>query len=281
MLFKSQVLKNKILIDSTINAFYNSISEEARLTQGIGAFEFERTKHLIQHYVPATPTTIIDVGGGTGKYAQWLARMGHQVHLVEPVVKHIRLAKKRAQSSSHSFYVHHGEAKSLPFPDQFADVIIAHGPLYHLQKYQDRADAIKEAERTLRPGGVFLAFAINRTSSTLFGLMQGLVHEKSFLEMCLNEIEDGMHLPSEKIPGLFTKAFFHEPQQLEQELIAQGFQIRDTIAVEGMTWLDKDFFVSLAVKEKKKTLLKLLQRTEKNRYLLPFSPHFVVVASKS
>ena len=206
--------------------------------------------------------------------------MGNQVHLIEPVTKHIKLAKKRAQSSSHSFCVHHGEAKSLPFPDQFADVIITHGPLYHLQKHQDRADAIKEAERTLRPGGVFLAFAINRTSSTLFGLMQGLVHEKSFLKMCLNEIEDGHHWPPANIPGLFTKAYFHEPQQLEEEIIAQGFQIKDTIAVEGMTWLDKDFFVSLAVPEKKKTLLKLLQRTERNRYLLPFSPHFVVVASK-
>ncbi|MEM6893196.1 MAG: class I SAM-dependent methyltransferase [Bacteroidota bacterium] len=273
-------MKDKILIDSTINAFYNAISEESRLTQGIGAFEFERTKNLIQRYLPATPTTIIDVGGGTGKYAKWLAEIGHHVHLVEPVAKHIKQAKKRAQYRHSSFFVHHGEAKNLPFSDQFADIIIAHGPLYHLQKQLDRAAAIEEAKRVLRPGGLFLAFAINRTSSTLFGLMQGLMHEKGFLEMCMNEIEDGIHLPPANIPGLFTKAFFHEPQQLEQELLAQDFHIKDVIAVEGMTWLDKDFFVSLAVHERKKTLLQFLQRTERNRYLLPFSPHFVVVASK-
>ncbi|MEL6485447.1 MAG: class I SAM-dependent methyltransferase, partial [Bacteroidota bacterium] len=138
-------MKNKILIDSTINAFYNTISEESRLTQGIGAFEFERTKNLIQRHVPTAPATIIDVGGGTGKYAQWLARMGYQVHLVEPVAKHIKLAKKRAQCSRNSFCVHHGEAKNLSFPNDFADSVIAHGPLYHLQKQEERTIAIKEA----------------------------------------------------------------------------------------------------------------------------------------
>ncbi|MEL6305918.1 MAG: class I SAM-dependent methyltransferase [Bacteroidota bacterium] len=272
-------MKDKILIDSTINAFYTKISEESRLAKGTGAFEFERTKNLIQRYLPATPKNIIDVGGGTGKYAHWLANMGHHVHLVEPVAKHIKQANKRAQSIGNPFFVHHGEAKNLPFSNQFADAIIAHGPLYHLQQQQDRLDAIKEAKRTLRPGGLLLAFAINRTSSTLVGLMQGLMHEKGFLEMCLNEIEDGIHLPPANIPGLFTKAFFHEPQQLEKELMAQDFHIEDIIAVEGMTWLDKDFFISLAVHDRKKTLLKFLQRTERNRYLLPFSPHFMVVAS--
>jgi len=52
---------------------------------------------LIQLSISKPKSTIIDVGGGTGKYAEWFAINGHEVHLIEPVLKQVKLAEKRAQ----------------------------------------------------------------------------------------------------------------------------------------------------------------------------------------
>jgi len=67
-------VKNKTLISKELDAFYNKASEETRLEKGMGVFEFERIKELITLHLSKQNSTIIDVGGGTGKYAEWLAK---------------------------------------------------------------------------------------------------------------------------------------------------------------------------------------------------------------
>ena len=62
-------MNNKQLISRDIELFYNKVSEETRLEKGMGVFEFERIKSLIEKYIPTTSSKIIDIGGGTGKYS--------------------------------------------------------------------------------------------------------------------------------------------------------------------------------------------------------------------
>ena len=154
-------MKSKHLINNNINHFYTKASEETRLDKGMGLFEFERIKSLIDKYLPPSPSCILDIGGGTGKYSEWLAQKGHQVHMVEPVEKHIKIALKRANKPNNKFHVHRGESRNLQFPNNFADLIILHGPLYHLQKEADRELTIREAKRVLKTNGIVLGFAIN------------------------------------------------------------------------------------------------------------------------
>jgi len=180
-------MSKKQLISKDIEQFYNSASEETRLENGMGVFEFERIKSLIEKYITSASLKIIDVGGGTGKYSEWLANKGHDVHLVEPVSKHIQIAKKRADKLKNKFKVQLGESRKLNFSDNYADLVILHGPLYHLQKKEDRSKTILEAKRVLKKGGIVLGFAINSTASTLVGLLNGLIHQKPFFEMCKEE----------------------------------------------------------------------------------------------
>ena len=125
-------MKNKNLISKELEDFYNKASEETRLEKGMGIFEFERIKELIEKHISKPKSTIIDVGGGTGKYSEWLAKKEHTVHLIEPVLKHIKLAEKRAKKLQNPFTVTIGEAKKLPYQEHTADLVILHGPLYHL-----------------------------------------------------------------------------------------------------------------------------------------------------
>ena len=63
-------MNSKQLINRNIEVFYNKASEETRLNKGMGIFEFERIKSLIEKYISTSPSKIIDIGGGTGKYSE-------------------------------------------------------------------------------------------------------------------------------------------------------------------------------------------------------------------
>lgn len=273
-------MSKKHLISTALNDFYNKASEETRLDSGMGFFEFERIKSLIERHLSKTNATIIDVGGGTGKYSEWLAQMGHDVHMIEPVEKHIKLAKKRAQQLKNPFSVTLGESRNLELKNEVAELVILHGPLYHLQKKEDRLKTIQEAKRVLKKGGIVLGFAINSSASTVAGLMQGLVHKKPFFEMCKTELTTGIHNPPKEFPWLLADGFYHKPKQLKKEFTSQGLEIVNLFAVEGMIWLDNEYFANMLNPQKKKTLLALLEVTQKDESVLSFSPHMMLVAKK-
>jgi len=273
-------MSKKELISKDIEQFYNNASEETRLENGMGVFEFERIKSLIEKYISSSPLKIIDVGGGTGKYSEWLANKGHNVHLIEPVSKHIQIAKKRANKIKNKFSVQIGESRKLEFPDNIADMVILHGPLYHLQKKEDRDISISEAKRVLKKGGIILGFAINSTASTLVGLFNGLIHKKPFFEMCKEELTTGVHNPPKDFPFLLAEAYYHKPEELKQEFIEQGLKYMNIYAVEGMAWLDKEYFANMFNDKKRKTLLELIKITENEEHLLSFSPHMMIAVRK-
>ena len=54
----------------------------------------------------------------------------------------------------------------------------------------------------------------------------------------------------------------------------------DLVAVEGMIWLDKNYFISRADAAKKKRMMELLSITECDQNLLSFSPHMMIAAKK-
>ncbi len=269
------------LISTEIDRFYSGAAEDKRLTFGLGPLEFERNKELIGRFLPAGGAVIIDVGGGPGVYAEWLAEMGHAVHLVDPVGKHIQQAQKRAAKLKKPFKAILGEARNLDLPDGTADLVILHGPLYHLQLRAERMQALQEANRILKANGILLAFAINHTVSTITGLLNGMIHDAQFYAMCQSELKTGIHNPPANWPGILPEAFFHKPQELIDEVNEAGFNNLKLFAVEGMVWLDSKYFESRSDPRKKEAMMALLRSTEENTELLSLSPHLMVSARKS
>jgi ubiquinone/menaquinone biosynthesis C-methylase UbiE len=268
-------------IHQDIAQFYAQTSEEARLQLGLGPLEFERNKELIGRYLPQRQGIILDVGGGPGIYAEWLANQGHQVHLIDPVQKHVRQAEKRAAKLKNRYNSSLGEARKLSFKNNDADVVILHGPLYHLQNKTDRLAALTEALRVLKPGGVVLGFAIGRAASTLPGLLNGMMQVPGFLEMCKTELTTGEHHAPAALPGILPHAYYHYPDELAEEVAAVGLQFEQIYAVEGMIWMDSKYFETRADAAKKQAIMGLLQATETNRQLMVFSPHMMAVARKA
>jgi len=269
------------MIDQEINNFYSKTSELNRLKYGLGPLEFERNKELISRYLPEKGGTILDIGGGPGVYASWLAKQGFDIHLLDPVEKHIEQARKKASKLKNPFTSHLGEARKLAFQDNFADMIIFHGPLYHLQDKKDRIQALSEAKRVLKPGGKIMAFAINYTASTLVGLIQGVLTQTEFYQMSMSELQTGLHEAPDSMAGVLPKGYYHRPEELRSEIEEVGFAHIETLPVEGLIWLDKAYFETRSDKDKKDRMMKLLLDTETDPNLLVFSPHIVSIGQKS
>jgi ubiquinone/menaquinone biosynthesis C-methylase UbiE len=267
------------LINSEIDDFYSQTSEEGRLELGLGPLEFERNKDLISRYLPKKGI-VIDVGGGPGVYSEWLAGLGHQVYLVDPVEKHIKQANKRSAKAKKPFKSILGEAQKLELQDNFADVMILHGPLYHLQSKADRIGAIVEAKRVLKPNGFVLGFAINHSASTIAALLNGFIHSPEIFEMCKEELTSGIHTPPKSMPGVLPAAYFHHSNELKVEFEEAGLTYLDTYAVEGLIWMDKNYFETRSDPKKKEVIMELMKITENDQSLLSLSPHMMIVGRK-
>ena len=225
--------------DDIISHYTESYDESTRLTDGFGQLERARTEELVARYLPEPPAVVLDVGGAAGVYSFFVASLGHEVHLVDIVPRHIEqaVAKSAEPASPTLASARVGDARDLEFADESADVVVMHGPLYHLTETQERKQAICEAWRVLRPGGVLLAFAITRYAGAIYGITEGLVYDADYRRMIRHEVETGRRTnPPDGVKTL-PDAFFHLPGELRGELEASAFGCEAVLGVVGPAWL--------------------------------------------
>jgi hypothetical protein len=98
-----------------ILAHYAEGIERPRLTAA-PSLELVRTQQLLGRCLPAPPARIVDVGGGPATYAEWLAALGYDVHMVDPVPLHVEQARTVAASGP-GFTASLGDARALDGPD--------------------------------------------------------------------------------------------------------------------------------------------------------------------
>lgn len=278
-------MKGEVRIDpmEDILSYYSRGDEGSRLVSGSGRLELARTKEILRRYLPPSPSTIVDVGGGPGIYSLWLARAGYEVHLVELVHKHVEQA--RAASEAHKDHpittIEQGDARKLSHADGSVDAVLLLGPLYHLTERSDRLAALREARRVVRPGGVIVVAAISRFASLLAGLTEGHIDDPRFVRILERDLVDGQHRNKSESLSYFTKAFFHRPEELIAEVRDSGLENVAILPVEGAVWLAKSFDERWADQERREQLLDLVRRTENESSLLMLSPHLLAIAERS
>ena len=256
--------------------------EAERLHKGTGNLDRERSRELLKRFLPLPPATILDVGGGPGGHACWLAQQGYKVHLIDITPLHIQLAREasRRQPEAPLASANVGDACSLSWNAETVDAVLLFGPLYHLTDEKDRLAALQEAQRVLKLGGVLLAVGISRFASTFDGLRKGFLKDPQFAEIVTGDLKNGQHRNPTHHPEYFTDTFFHHPDELRQEVARAGFVVRGIYGVEGPCWLLDDFEEWWNNTEYQERLLKIARTLETESSLLGVSAHLMAVAEK-
>ena len=222
-------------LDPDVLRFYSERSlEPKRLKHGRGQLEFARTKDLLRRVLPPAPGRILDIGGGTGVYAAWLAEEGYDVKLVEPVPALLAYAEAAArQDPKRAFETELGDARQLDEETGSADAVLLLGPLYHLPERRDRHQALREARRVVRPNGVVAASGISRFAVLLDAMRMGRLDEATVRRTSEGSLATGRH---DARLG-FTTAYFHRPEELRDEFMAAELEAVQLMAIEGPGWL--------------------------------------------
>jgi SAM-dependent methyltransferase len=92
------------------------------------------------------PGVALDAACGTGRFAEFLARRGHQVIGVDSSPDMLAHARRRVPDGE----FHVAELDRLPLPDDSVDVIVCALALVHVPRLQP---VLAEFARVLRPGG--------------------------------------------------------------------------------------------------------------------------------
>ena len=263
-------------VDEAVSRYYERSDEAGRL--GSDSVELLRTRELLRTWLPSAPAEVLDVGGGAGVYALWLAGLGYTVDLVDAMPRHVEQASKASRRATRGLRsAEVGDARALTQADASVDTVLLLGPLYHLIEAADRRSALAEAWRVLRPGGLVVAAAIGRWASTADGLMRGYLGEDPFPAIVAAGVATGVHRNPDAHPAWFTTAYFHTPEELAAEVAGAGFEVDGPLAVEGpwpvhLSLLDGG--------ESQETALAAIRSLERDPSVLGGSPHLLVAGRK-
>jgi SAM-dependent methyltransferase len=217
--------------------YLREYDESSRITTGFDQLELLRAREVVRRHLARGRLRIVDVGGGTGAHASWLAGDGHEVHVVDLVERHIS-AVRGLDPVNGRITAEVGDARRLSCPDGAFDAALLLGPLYHLTVRSDRVQALMEASRVVRPGGPIFAAAISRFASLFDGLSREFLFDASFADVVDRDLDDGQHRNPERRPGWFTTAYFHHPDELRSEATDAGLDVVELLGVEGLAgWL--------------------------------------------
>jgi ubiquinone/menaquinone biosynthesis C-methylase UbiE len=258
---------------------YEFIREEDRITSGLGQLELLRTQEVLRRHLPAPPARILDVGGGTGVHAAWLAADGYRVDVVDLAARHV--ARVAEELGSVGVAAELGDARQLRQSDASVDSVLLLGPLYHLTDRSDRLQALREAARVVRPGGVVAVAAISKFASLFDGLARGFLFDPDFQPIVERDLAEGQHRNPDDREHWFTTAYFHHPDQLREEVASAGLEVVDLVGIEGLAgWLGH-LGGRWETPEGRAAILYSARAVEREPSLLGLSGHLLAVARSS
>jgi SAM-dependent methyltransferase len=270
-------------IEPDIVAYYDRGKEQERLgDRDTGRLEFSRTQIILRAALPAPPADVLDVGGAAGVHAEWLALDGYRVELIDPMPLHVEQARECAASQPEApFTAELGDARDLSRADASADAVLLLGPLYHLPDASERALALSEAARVVRPGGVVIAAGISRFASTLDGVLRDFMLDPQFRDISRSDLQHGVHRNPDRTPGYFTTAYFHHPDELRGELVAVGLHDVEVRAVEGFGGLLGDLDERLDNPARAEALRESLAVVDREPSMLGVSFHLLGIGRRA
>lgn len=194
--------------------------------------EFAVTMRAFNEYFPPPPATVLDIGGGPGRYAIALAQKGYSVTLVDISKNSLHFAQEKAKDGNVSLtdYIH-ASATDLEYPEQ-VDIVLLMGPLYHLRTAKERKKAVFNAVNVLKVDGLIFASFVTRYAPLRWSGKYDPAWVVDYSQECEQIIETGAAVTGE---GSFVDyTWFAHPAEVNSLMEAAGLKSVDLIACEGI-----------------------------------------------
>ena len=165
---------------NVLTNYYSNYDEEGRLLSKHGQVEYLTTMRYIEKYLQPG-MRILEVGAATGRYSHALAQCGYQVDAVELVQHNIDIFKEKTKPNE-DVTIRQGDARDLScFQNETFDMTLVLGPMYHLFTVEDQLQALSEAIRVTKRGGViFAAYCGNEATMVQFCFGRGMIQQEPY-----------------------------------------------------------------------------------------------------
>lgn len=182
---------------------------------GKAPFEFELTTYVMDQYI-RPGDSVLDIGGGPGRYSIYYAQKGCVVTLAELSEGNVAVAKEKAAEVGASFAAHAVNCLELDALNlgQFDHVFLM-GPLYHLREQADQIEAVNIALRHLKPGGKLYVSFIQVFAGLIYDLQHGGYLCGDMVNPDARRLVDNMFAGKDYIGPGFTEVCFHHLRNIE------------------------------------------------------------------
>ena len=166
-----------------LSEYYGSYDEDNRLRSRHGSVEFLTTIRYVEKYL-RPGMRILEIGAATGRYSHFLARQGYPVDAVELVQHNIDIFKANTMSGE-DVRIFQGNAKCLGMlGDNTYDITLLLGPMYHLFTVPEQLEALSEAIRVTKKGGIiFAAYCGNEATMVQYCFGRGMIKEQRYRDL--------------------------------------------------------------------------------------------------
>jgi S-adenosylmethionine-dependent methyltransferase len=260
-----------------VKQYYNENAEKEWDRLSTHIFEFLITTHMMNQFIKPGDT-ILDIGGGPGKYAIHYAKLGCEVTLIDLSLSNILIAEREAKLANVKLKTHVCDALNLEDLNlESYDHVFLMGPLYHLLSSKDRKQATKEALRYLKPGGYFYASFI-----MLFaGMIYYMKHDpEGVLTDPLHDIYINDVIQNTPYKGdAFTKAYFITPLRIKS--LMKKFPLDEVMLFGQESILAPQELQLLASSEEAKAeWLRIAIQLATRKEYLSYSEHAMYIGKK-
>lgn len=236
--------------------------------------------YYLQHYTPAG-ARVLEVGAGAGRFTQVLADAGASMVVADISPGQLALNRKHAHELGFATAVEAWHELDMcdmsRFTDGSFDCVVAYGgPLSYV--LDQRATAVAECVRVLKPGGVLLAGVIS---------MWGAAHQKLREVLALApQANQPITASGDVLPGSFPQArhFMHmyRPAEFRHLLQNAGLQILALSASQCLSLGWEALLVDIRADEARwQELLRMELEACADEGALGMGPHLIAVAQKT
>lgn len=201
------------------------------------------TKKAMDQYIGKN-SEVLDVGGGPGRYSIYLAGQGHSVTLFDLSENLVGQAEENARIAGvklREFIAGNVLELDHYLPEEYFDVVLCMGPMYHLLEEAERTAAIRQCMERLRPGGILIVSFISAYAPILDWMKSWPGDIGTIKEHLLRLLKDGRSYDNRE----FTDAYFINPANIEGYFKQFDIDKLKLIAAEGVGILCEESLMNL------------------------------------